>query len=57
MLLSIQVFILLGMFYIQQEKMDVYLVNKSGFGFLYSSQNRTDQSDPYIMMMMNVQVT
>jgi hypothetical protein len=45
------------MFYIQQEKMDVYLVNKSGFGFLYSSQNKTDQSDPYIMMMMNVQVT
>jgi hypothetical protein len=49
--------------------MDVYLVNKSGFGFLYSSQNKTDQSDPYIvvvvmmmmmmmmMIMMNVPVT
>jgi hypothetical protein len=37
--------------------MDVYLVNKSGFGFLYSSQNKTDQSDLYIMEMMNVLVT
>jgi hypothetical protein len=32
--------------------MDVYLVNKSGFGFLYSSQNKADQSDPYMMIMM-----
>lgn len=43
--------------YMQLEKMDVYLVNKNGFGFLYSSQNRTDQSDLYIMEMMNVLVT
>ena len=44
--------------YIQQERMDVYLLNKSGFDFLYSSQNKTDQSGSYMMMrMMDVHVT